>query len=657
MKKYFVLPLLSGWLLSGCSFSMAGDVKPPAGYQSEPVAAQVGVTPSSIYPLVPPDPITGQEVYVKNCAPCHGNDGLGDGPRARFLPDPVPAIGSQEVTRNASPVTWFNYITRGNLKASMPSFNSLTSRQRWDVLAYVFILSDDQSMISEGQKVYQEQCQRCHGETGRGDGSDATDLQTPDFTQLQYMASRSSADLFTSISSGKPPEMPAFAGRLTDGERWAVASYIRTFGIARPSSYASGSAPYPGLPYPSYDSQVLTPFESGGITSIMGYPDPTTNPETPDPLTSIGVVGRNPGIISGIVTNGSGGVVPAGSVVTLHGFDEMQLVLTTTTQIQPDGNYSFDQVALAPNQSFFTSVEFENVTYVSDLETVQTEESSINLPIEIFDTTTDVDVLTADRAHYFFQLSDPRLIQVVELYIISNNSSKTLIASAAQVPVFTVPLPSEAVDLRFQDGLIGNKYLKTDNGFGVMTPIQPGQGVFQLLFSYQLPYDRKLDLIRTSPFDLHAFVVLASENDLTIQGTGLQDDGTREVEGNLFHMYSGSKINKGQNLNLTITDRTKTAVTGLRLLSNNNFVFGLTVLGFVLIAVGVWLFMHRHSNPLEKSAEKPASMNDYESPQAIMDAILALDDLYQEGLLPEEAYLQRRGELKALLRDFITKHD
>ena len=34
-----------------------------------------------------------------------------------------------------------------------------------------------------------------------------------------------------------------------------------------------------------------------------------------------------------------------------------------------------------------------------------------------------------------------------------------------------------------------------------------------------------------------------------------------------------------------------------------------------------------------------------------MDAILALDDLYQEGQLPEDAYQQRRAELKGMLMD------
>jgi hypothetical protein len=44
-----------------------------------------------------------------------------------------------------------------------------------------------------------------------------------------------------------------------------------------------------------------------------------------------------------------------------------------------------------------------------------------------------------------------------------------------------------------------------------------------------------------------------------------------------------------------------------------------------------------------------------ETPEAIMDAILALDDQYQDGQLPEAAYKQRRAELKERLRNAMPR--
>jgi hypothetical protein len=42
-----------------------------------------------------------------------------------------------------------------------------------------------------------------------------------------------------------------------------------------------------------------------------------------------------------------------------------------------------------------------------------------------------------------------------------------------------------------------------------------------------------------------------------------------------------------------------------------------------------------------------------ESPEEIMDAIIALDDLYAARKLPEEAYRKRRAELKDKLAKLV----
>jgi len=42
-----------------------------------------------------------------------------------------------------------------------------------------------------------------------------------------------------------------------------------------------------------------------------------------------------------------------------------------------------------------------------------------------------------------------------------------------------------------------------------------------------------------------------------------------------------------------------------------------------------------------------------ESAESLMDAIIALDDLSRSGELPEEAYQQRRAELKAKLKELL----
>jgi len=68
----------------------------------------------------------------------------------------------------------------------------------------------------------------------------------------------------------------------------------------------------------------------------------------------------------------------------------------------------------------------------------------------------------------------------------------------------------------------------------------------------------------------------------------------------------------------------------------------LTVAGAVL-----WVSRQRKAN--QPAAEEAEENQEADSTESLMDAIIALDDLYREGKLPEEAYQTRRAELKARL--------
>jgi hypothetical protein len=57
----------------------------------------------------------------------------------------------------------------------------------------------------------------------------------------------------------------------------------------------------------------------------------------------------------------------------------------------------------------------------------------------------------------------------------------------------------------------------------------------------------------------------------------------------------------------------------------------------------------------EEEALSPFDGADSESAESLMDAIIALDDLYRSGQLPEEAYQQRRAELKAKLKELLRR--
>ena len=633
-KRIIVLLVVSAavWL-SGCNFSLAADVTPPPGYQPPPAAQeQVAATSGPLYPIVPPDPVQGQAIYVDKCAPCHGITGGGDGPRANALPNPIQPIGKAELARQSSPAAWFKIISQGNMERFMPAFTSLTDRQRWDVVAYLYDLSASAEGIAQGAALYQANCVKCHGANGDGNGPAASG-QMPDLSNQESMASKSAAEIYQSISNGVQPGMEGFAGSLSEGESWALTDYLRSLTFA--SSTVAHAAP---------------------STSIPGQP--TTVSETA-PLTATAVVTETTGsgVVQGTVINASGGPAPEGLAVNIHAFDQMTLVYTATTQLKADGTYRFDPVQVKKDWAFLATVKFSGIVYGSELTKAEQDGGTVEMPIQVFETTTDASALSVDRLHFFFEFLDQNTVRVVELYVISNQGDKSVVASAPGQPVLTFTLPAGAANLQFQDGELGGRFVKTDNGFGDTASVQPGAGNYQLLFSYEMPYRRKLELARPVSMNTQAVVVMVPEGSVKVKGEGLQDGGTRDVQGVQYHLYNGSSLQPGSEVRLTISGSPAGEDSSTIVGQNTNLIIGLGVLGLVLILAGGWMYLR---NRPASTAGKPVLQEEItpaDSPENLMDAILALDDLYKDGKLPEAAYLERRAELKQRLKDSMAAQD
>jgi mono/diheme cytochrome c family protein len=81
----------------------------------------------------------------------------------------------------------------------------------------------------EGEKVFQTNCQACHGPQGHGDGpaSGSLDPRPKNLSVLQE--SVSDDYLFWRISEGKPgTSMVAWKGILTEEQIWQTVSFIRS---------------------------------------------------------------------------------------------------------------------------------------------------------------------------------------------------------------------------------------------------------------------------------------------------------------------------------------------------------------------------------------------------------------------------------------------
>ncbi|MGR3311161.1 MAG: c-type cytochrome [Candidatus Brocadiales bacterium] len=84
--------------------------------------------------------------------------------------------------------------------------------------------------VMRGREIYLENCSRCHGFSGRGNGPDPIGLpvMVRDLTDKERMSDHTDGDHFYWITYGVGKEklMPPFGGKLT--ERWDLVNYVKT---------------------------------------------------------------------------------------------------------------------------------------------------------------------------------------------------------------------------------------------------------------------------------------------------------------------------------------------------------------------------------------------------------------------------------------------
>ena len=70
----------------------------------------------------------------------------------------------------------------------------------------------DDNMLAQGKKIYEANCQLCHGQNGKGDGIAAAALnpKPADYTKPSFWTSDAAQHIATTIKNGKG-QMPPFA--------------------------------------------------------------------------------------------------------------------------------------------------------------------------------------------------------------------------------------------------------------------------------------------------------------------------------------------------------------------------------------------------------------------------------------------------------------
>lgn len=182
-----------------------------------------------------------EQIYQKQCATCHGDQGDGRG-RAGVSLQPQPTdFTNPEVKATLSHEQMVNAILNGVAGTSMVGYARRLDQQTAEALAsyirtqFMGRQSADEVQVSvskpSGQALYMQHCAACHGDNGNSAVWAKNGLNPPprNFTSEAAKQDLSRERMITSVTHGRPgTAMMSFAKRLNQTEIVAVVDFIRS---------------------------------------------------------------------------------------------------------------------------------------------------------------------------------------------------------------------------------------------------------------------------------------------------------------------------------------------------------------------------------------------------------------------------------------------
>ena len=239
-----------------------------------PFLAALLLAPAS---LAAQDAQPGKAEYDRWCAGCHGVDGKGEGPgattmmprprdfttgRYQIRSTPSGALPTDEdltrVILDGMPGTampgWRDHFGEGevrdlvaHLKSFSPFFESQPAPEPVEAPSAPGV---DEAALAEGREFYEKiECNKCHGEAGRGDGPSAPTLEDDDDLPIRaadltenwlFNGGGSVEEIHERLVTGlNGTPMPSFqdliaAEFMTEEQLWRVAQYVRSLAPEEP---------------------------------------------------------------------------------------------------------------------------------------------------------------------------------------------------------------------------------------------------------------------------------------------------------------------------------------------------------------------------------------------------------------------------------------
>jgi mono/diheme cytochrome c family protein len=516
--------------------------------------------------------------------------------------------------------------------------------------------------LTTGEEIYINRCAPCHGSSGLGDGEQAAQL--PFFPSaigdLELARANSPEDWYRVVSLGRLQRfMPPFGSALSAQEHWDVLAYVYSLSwdqamldqgrelyllhqteidqLLKENSLGARLSLTKGLTLPDEDADALTAYlqaKAFGIEAGIEIIPSSTVESSPERF----------GSFHGQILYGGGEQIPNGLTARLYGFDHTNQIVSETGMVSADGKFSFSDIPLVSGRIFFVQVDYQGLSYFSEFITMNDQTNEFSLDVPIYETTDDPGQLAVEKIQLIFDFPKAGIARVVESVIISNLGNRAVAPTESGVPTLHFTLPSQASNLSFEEGELGERYIPDETGFGDTRAVIPGIESYSILFAYELPYNSSLNLPVHVDLPTRSVAIFLPKTNIEMQNDAFSLTGSQEINGSQYSVFVADQgYMPGDEIPLEIKGDNPLGGGASNLANNDQLFYGLLAL---TIAVGFAFFWLR-SLPTETP---PGTTR-------VLEQIASLDGRFESGKIKKSTYNKQRAELKEELRVAIRKQN
>lgn len=330
--------------------------------------------------------------------------------------------------------------------------------------------------------------------------------------------------------------------------------------------------------------------------------------------------------------------------------------------IPASGTFSFSGFPADPAHSWQVLVDYAGASYVTNKLTFAVGKPRQTVRLGVYEPTADDSLLTIDATNIVLTPPDASTheIPVLELDTVVNGSQRAFIPSTTPrnggpPNLLRFSLPPDASQLAPASGIDPRDIIQISTGFGVLTPLLPGQT--NLDFSFRAPYTSStLTFSKSIIYPTKALRVLAPMGALRIASPQLGAASTQKIGSQNYQVLTGTNLRAGSVVQLEMSSLP--GISPLAFLSQPQALVGIAVvLALAVLLLLAWYVRDRvrsrRAASLSESSE-PARRALELQQRELLIALARLDDRYEAGGISQQEYQAQRDVQKAELRDLMN---